>query len=200
MHLKYVGHKPVISHSGVDFSIGKEDKYVYIEPAAQMLDFLSKLENKKKSSINPSKLLDEQNILSILHKNRPDFNIFFKENISAYEKKLDDEILDVNKITRLNNVEKEVLINNLKFMKAYRLQRVTNKLVYEELINGCIEIIEKKGVLSIEMPFSLTFVHVASSFESSLALINRAVVANVEVILDREQPYTRLTVHGFEND
>ena len=199
MHLEYVGHKPVISHSGVDFSIGKEDKYVYIEAAAQMLDFLSKLDNTIKSIINPSKLLDEQEVLSILHKNRPGFNLFFKERISAYEKKLENEILEVNKLISLNKIKKEVLLNNLNFMKDYRLQRVTNMLVYDELINGCIDIIEKPGVVSIEKPFSLTFVHVATSFESSLARINRAVVAKVEVKLDKEQPYTHLTIHGFES-
>ena len=199
MHLEYVGHKPVISHSGVDFSIGKEDKYVYIEPAAQMLNFLSNIDNNKKSIINPNKLLDEQEVLSILYKNRPAFDLFYKKCISAYEKKLENEILEVNKLISLNKIEKNVLLNNLNFMKDYRLQRVTNKIVYEELINGCVDIIEKTGVLSIEMPFSLTFVHVATSFESSLALINRAVVAKVEVMLDKEQPYTHLTIHGFES-
>lgn len=200
MHLKYVGHKPVISHTGVDFSIGKEDKYIYIEPAAQMLHFLDKLDTNTKSVINPNKILDENEVFDILYKHRPDFDIFHKQHASQYEKKLDKEMLEVTVQNNLQEIEKEVLINNLKFMKEYRLQRVTNKLVYEELINSCVDLIREKGIVEIDMPFSLTFVHVASSFESSLALINRGVVAKVEVMIDRQQPYTRFSVNGFGNN
>lgn len=197
MNLEYVGHKPVISHTGVDFSIGKEDKYVYIEPAAQMIDFLNNLDTTKKAMLNPKKVLNEAEVLSTLHKYRPNFDKFYDKKISNYEKKIYDEIEEVNQQSTLKEVEKEVLINNLKLMKDYRLQRVTNKLVYEELINGCVELIMEKRVVEIDMPFSLTFVHVATSFETSLAFICKAVVANVEVRIDREQPYTRLTIHGF---
>lgn len=197
MNLEYVGHKPVISHTGVDFSIGKEDKYVYIEPAAQMIDFLNNLDTTKKAMLNPKKVLNEAEVLSTLHKYRPNFDKFYDKKISNYEKKIYDEIEEVNQQNTLKEVEKEVLINNLKLMKDYRLQRVTNKLVYEELINGCVELIMEKRVVEIDMPFSLTFVHVATSFETSLAFICKAVVANVEVRIDREQPYTRLTIHGF---
>ncbi|MCF6310765.1 MAG: hypothetical protein L3J19_09920 [Sulfurimonas sp.] len=131
MHLKYVGHKPVISHTGVDFSIGKEDKYTYIEPAAQMLHFLGTLEKKTKSIINPNKVLDEAEVFDILHKYRPDFDAYYKTEMVLYEKKLDDEVLDVVMHNSIKDMEKEVLKKNLDFMRVYRLQRVTNKLVSE---------------------------------------------------------------------
>ncbi|EDZ62738.1 hypothetical protein SMGD1_2837 [Sulfurimonas gotlandica GD1] len=199
MKLEYVGNKPVISARGVDFSIGKEDKYVYIEAAAQMLDFLGKLEKTTKLTINPRENIDEEKIFKVLHKYRPDFDKFFSDSVWAYKNKIDAEISDVDSHDRLNNIEKEVLKNNLSYMKDYRIQRATNKLVYEELINACVDIIRKKGISEITMPFSLSFVHVAKSFDSSLTRINRAVVAKVEVMLDKEDPYTRLNIVGFGN-
>ncbi len=199
MKLVYVGNKPVISSRGVDFSIGKEDKYIYIEPAAQMLDFLGKLQSDTTLNINPSNIIDEEKVLKILLKYRPDFNKFFDDSITKYKEKLEDEILDVDISSRLKSIEKKVLKNNLHYMKNYRTQRATNKLVYEELINACVDIIRKKGVSEITMPFSISFTHVASSFESSLARISRAVVAEVIIMLDKEEPYTKLSIRGFGN-
>ncbi len=199
MKLKYVGHKPIISAKGVDFSIGKEDKYIFIEPAAQMLIFLDKLEMDSSIHINPNKRLDETEVLKILYKYRPDFDKFFDKKISAYKKDIDDEISEVDKQNHLIDIEKEVLKNNLEYMKEYRIQRAINKLVYEELINASVDLIRKKGVKEIKMPFSLPFVHVAESFESSLALLSKAVVAKVEVMLDRGEPYTKLSIKGFGN-
>lgn len=197
MKLKYVGNKPIISARGVDFSIGKEDKYVYIEAAAQMLEFLGKLEKTTKLTLNPKNIIDEDEIFKVLYKYRPEFDKFFDNSISSYKDKIDEEINEVDRHNRLESVEREVLKNNLTYMKEYRTQRATNKLVYEELINASVEIIRNKGISEITMPFSLSFVHVAESFESSLARISRAVVAKVEVMLDKEEPYTKLTITGF---
>ena len=199
MKLEYVGHKPVISSGGVDFSIGKEDKYVFIEPAAQMLEFLGELKADSSIHLNPNKLLDEVEVLKILHKYRQDFDKFYKNKISIYKQNIEDEISDVDEQQHLVDIEKEVLKKNLQFMRKYRIQRGTNKLVYEELINASVDLIRKKGVAEIKMPFSLPFVHVAESFESSLALLSNAVVAKVEVMLDKEEPYTKLSIKGFEN-
>jgi len=197
MKLEYVGHKPMISYRGVDFSVGKEDKYSYIEPAAQMINFLGEVDTKKSTVLNVNKVLDESEVFSILYKYRPDFDKFYKSKISQYTKKMDDEILEVDKQERLSEVEKDVLKNNLNFMKEYRLQRATNKLVYEELINGCVELILKRYIKEIDMPFSISFVHVAESFKTSLALVSKA-DAEVEVMLDNGQPYTRLNIKGLD--
>jgi hypothetical protein len=197
MKLKYVGNKPIISQSGVDFSIGKEDKYIYIEPAAQMLDFLGKLEKDTKTSINPKKKPDDSEIFELLCKYKPDFDRFCHEQLSHYIHKIDNEIADVDNHNLLGELEKEVLRNNLESMREYRIQRATNKLIYEELINACVEIIREKSITEIIMPFSLPFVHVAESFESSLALISNAIVAKVEVILEDDNKYTKFTVTGF---
>ena len=197
MRLMHVGNKPIISHTGIDFSIGKEDKYVYIEPAAQILDFLGNLDRTKSSTISPNKELDEMEVFDVLNKQRPKYDLFCKQKLIEYEKKLDDEINEVTVLSRLVDVEKEVLKRNLNYMRDYRLQRATNKLVYEELINGCIDIIQKKEIKEVNMPLSLTFVHVAKSFESTLALINRTLIATVDVMLDTAQPYTRFTVKPF---
>ena len=198
MKLEYVGRKPIISSRGVDFSIGKEDKYIYIEAAAQMLKFLGKSEiNTAAVNISIDKVLDDKKVFKILYKYKPNFDKFYDKSISKYKQKIDDEISDIVKYQSLGDTEKEVLKKNLSYMQSYRLQRATNKLVYEELINACVDIIRHKGVTEITMPLSISFTHVASSFESSLARLSRAVVAKVEIMLDKDVPYTKLSIKGF---
>ena len=199
MKIEYVGHKPIVSLRGVDFSLGKEDKYAYIDVATQMLDFLGKLEHDTTLNIHINKVLDKENMFQILYKYKPNFDTLYYKSISEYTQKIEDEILNVHKHPNLADVEKETLKKNLLYIKDYRLQRATNKIVYEELINACVEIIRRKSVVEIRMPLSISFTHVASSFESSLAILNRAVVAKVEIMLDKNEPYTKLSIKGFGN-
>lgn len=197
IHLEYVGKKPVIDHKGVDLSLGKEDKYIYVEPATQILIFLEKLQSDMSVNIETKKVLDEDECLQLLHHYRTDFEEKHDHSIREYEKKIEEEISNVKEHTNLSEVEQEVLANNLKLMKGYRLQRATNKLIYEEIINICVEVIMEKNIKEISMPLSMPFVHVAESLESSLALICKASVAKVEVMLDKGEPYTKLTIEGF---
>ncbi|QSZ42125.1 hypothetical protein GJV85_08370 [Sulfurimonas aquatica] len=197
MHLEYVGNKPVISVRGVDFSIGKEDKYVYIQAATHILAFLEKIESDTSATITTNKELDEQETFALLKRLRPDFEKVYDKKIDAYKKKIEDELDDVDDQQHLNDIEKDVLEKNISYMKKYRLQRATNKIIYEELVNISVEIIMKKQISEICMPYSLAFVHLAESFSSSVTLINGSVLGDVSVMADKETPYTKLTFKGL---
>lgn len=49
MKIKYAGPRPQISHHGVSFKDGKEDKYVYLMIALQILKAIDKDYEEKKS-------------------------------------------------------------------------------------------------------------------------------------------------------
>jgi len=42
MTIKYVGPRPTISHRGINFKDGKEDKYVYLMIGIQILQAIDK--------------------------------------------------------------------------------------------------------------------------------------------------------------
>lgn len=203
MKLRYVGHKPIISYKGVDFSGGKEDKYIYIEGATQMLNFLSGVDSNLKIMINPKKKLDEKEVLNTLYRRRPDFEQSYKNHIVAYEKKLLNQIVYIDKRKNLGEIEKDIFKKNLNHIKEYRLQRATNKIVYEELIKGCVTLIQEQRVREINMPFSHVFVHIAESFAKTLTLVNQTNKSQIEIVVDKNQPYKHLsvkfTVLGQEN-
>ncbi len=47
MKIKYLSARPMISHHGIDFKDGKEDKYVYLIIAVQILKAIDKIMMKK---------------------------------------------------------------------------------------------------------------------------------------------------------
>ncbi len=195
LKLEFVGEKPVISATGVGFDSRKHDKYEYIEPAAHILQmFLNLDEYNKMEKLEPGEVYGEEKILRILKEAVPNFHELYEESIKEYKKALEEEIADVEKQQILGEKERETLKKNYEFMKKYRIQRATNKIVYEEIINACVEILQKKRVTDVKAPFSNTFLHVLGSLKSTLEM-QKGPRALVEVKLDTDTPYAQLTVH-----
>lgn len=194
--LKFVGNKPLITAKGVSFSASKLDKYEYIEPAAHLLEiFLELGENHKQAAIDPSLVYGEDKILEILKKTRPDIEKFYEAKIKEYKQHLEEEKEEVNSEQNLSDEEKRTLKSNYKFMEEYRIQRSTNKLVYEEIVNSCVEIILKKQITDIKAPFSVTFLHVLGSLETTLRQQkNPPRTIELTAKLDSETPYSSMNI------
>ena len=74
MELKYVGPKPVISHTGIEFDNNKEDKFIYLNIVVQILKALnhSYFEDKTYSYDADTRRLDNNDLLNELKKYCPD--------------------------------------------------------------------------------------------------------------------------------
>ena len=68
MEIKYAGPRPQISHHGVSFKDGKEDKYVYLMIALQILRAIDKDYDEQKSYSYDTKTqrLGNEEMLTIL--------------------------------------------------------------------------------------------------------------------------------------
>lgn len=196
--LEYVGNKPVITPNGVSFISSKHDKYNYIEPASHLLESLLNLKEKEDQeeflslSINPESIYNESKIFEILFKMRPDFENFFEEELQKYIQKIDEETEEVDQYKTLSGLEKETLLNNYKFMRKLRIQRATNKIVYENIINECVKIIYEKRVNEMSTPFSENFLHVCNSIGTSIEIAYKNAQSDVKVMLDQGQPYAKV--------
>ena len=132
MKLEYVGFKPFINEHGIFFKDGKEDKYVYLSYAIDILKAIDHTyENKKIYSHQLSeKRLNPNEILQILLKFHPDLENNMNIEIDSYLIHLDKEENDVKERTNLSEIEKETFLSNLKIMKNYKIQRAKNKIFY----------------------------------------------------------------------
>jgi hypothetical protein len=169
LEIKMTGNKPVISHNGITFKPSKKDKYIYlhaISTIASTLLAVSETEEKHLETFDNKKFSDNE-ILNLVAKVRPKFREFYDENIEGYKERIEFEEDHVAEKLNLSEIDKEILANNYHIMHDYRLQRAKNKLVYEELVNGCFDIIKSKHISSLKTPFSEEFHHAMNSIKTT---------------------------------
>jgi len=191
--LQYVGNRPVITPKGVSFIDSKHDKYDYIEPAAHLLQ---KLLNSDDTviKIEPKGMYDESKIMDILFEAVPDFQTHYEQQLEGYKQKLQEEIDKVEDFDTLKEVERETLRNNYEFMYKFRLQRATNKIVYETMINECVKRIHDKKVTEIFVPFSENFLHLCRSIESTIKIEYKQMRSDIQTMLDKGNPYSKVLI------
>ncbi len=170
MVIKYTGPRPHITHHGVTFKDGKEDKYVYLMIGIQILQAIDKDFGKQKSysyDINTKRLSNEE-ILKIMLQYEPSLEYDAKKERKTYEKKLDNEIKEV-KNKNLSDIEKDIFVNNLEIMKEYRIQRAINKIYYMHNIYEIATIIKREKIKEIDTPFYEKYWHVLRTIQGELS-------------------------------
>ncbi len=171
MKLEYAGLKPVISEHGVSFKDGKEDKFIYLSFAVDILNAIDHTyEQKKKYShqINENPLTPNE-ILNVLLKFHPDLEEVMNKEIESYSKHLDIEEDEVENRKLLSKIEKDTFIANLKLMRKYKTQRAKNKIFYFHCIETIVEIILKYKIKELDTPFNERFWHILQTIEGNLS-------------------------------
>lgn len=179
MKFEYVGFRPVISQFGVSFKQGKDDKYIYLPYAYEILesvkgDFTS---NKKHSmsvkidSSNIDKLFKEvEAIIPTLEK---DIN----EKLDNYKKHIENKYNEIESREHLNSIDKSIYLSNLDAMKDYRINRAKNKIFYYFAIAAIAELIKENKIKKLNLPFSEQFWHVLKTLQGVLS--SQKVNANI---------------------
>ena len=169
MNIKYAGPRPLITHHGVTFKDGKEDKYVYLMIAIQILKAIDKdfADHKAYSYDVDTKRLTNEEILNTMIQYEPNLEQDTHKQKILYEQKLDKEMEDVVK-KNISDLEKEILVNNLKIMKDYRTQRAINKIYYMHNIYEIATIIKREKITEIDTPFYEKYWHVLRTLQGEL--------------------------------
>ena len=169
MTLKYVGPKPIISHTGVEFDTNKEDKYVYLPIVARLLKALDHeyIENKKYLCEEDVDISFE-NMMLVLEKYCPDLDTLLDKTNHNVEEEIEHNLRRANENKQLNSIEKEVLVNNIEIMHNYMLQRSVNKSVYYCAMMALADIVKKDHIEHITTPFFQKYMHVLHSLQGTL--------------------------------
>ncbi len=172
MKLKYQGPKPIISEHGVSFKDGKEDKYVYIQTAIEILNAINheyvhgKVYKYDAQILKPSDEEIEKTIISY----KPKLKQTIEKEIVNYKQYLKEEIENTpNSHPLLNKDELSALQNNLKIMHEYRIQRAINKIYYMHIIEIISDLIKEHQIKDISAPFNEKFWHVLETIQGALA-------------------------------
>lgn len=111
MELKYVGPKEMISVHGISFKSGKDDKYVYINPAIEIYNAIH--HDYEKDTVYTHLIekirISDDEILNKILKLKPNLKPTCDREITQLEIQLDEEIKEVDGYKGLTKEEQRIL-------------------------------------------------------------------------------------------
>jgi len=170
MKLKYVGPKPIISHTGIEFDNNKEDKYVFLNIAVQLLKALDHdyFEDKTYTYEASTQRLSPDELYEELKKLCPNISSLMGKENHNVEDEINHNLQRVQENSVLNEENKTILQNNINIMHDYIVQRSINKSVYYCVIDLLAELLKKDHIDHVIAPMFQKFAHVFHSIQGSL--------------------------------
>ena len=172
MKFEYVGYRPVISHNGVTFKQGKDDKFIYLPYAYEILNALNHEYTTNKNKYSNSINLDNSNIdklYKVVETYFPDIEKSIEDKLKKYKEHLEEERENIISRPHLSDIEKNIFLSNLDLMKNYRINREKNKIFYYFVIATIVEIIKEKRIKEIDIPYHNKFWHVLNTIQGVLS-------------------------------
>ena len=168
--VEYVGPRVEVSNHGIIYKKSKEDKYVYLMTALEILKDIDNDYEKKPFYIHnfENKPFHEEDLHTILKYYENDIEECVSKECERYQQKIQHEIEYIQHLAHLSNIDKEVWIKNIEIMKDYRIQRAINKIYYMHCIRNIIEVIRHKKIKEIMTPFNKNFFHVLNTLKGAL--------------------------------
>jgi hypothetical protein len=172
MKFEYVGYRPVISHNGVTFKQGKDDKFIYLPYAYEILNALNHEYTTNKNKYSNSINLDNSNIdklYKVVEIYFPEIEKSIEDKLKKYKEHLEEERENIISRPHLSDIEKNIFLSNLDLMKNYRINRAKNKIFYYFVIATIVEIIKEKRIKEIDIPYHNKFWHVLNTIQGVLS-------------------------------
>jgi len=168
--LHYVGPRVEISHQGIVYKKSKEDKYVYLMSALEILKDIDNDYEKQPSYSHhfDHKRLEEDNFHTVLQDHEYDIEECISDECKKYKQKIENKIAYIQTLPHLTNVDKEVWIKNIEIMKEYKIQRAMNKMYYMHCIQDIVHLIQHKNIKQITVPLNKNFFHVLNTVKGAL--------------------------------
>lgn len=199
MTLKYVGPKPLISASGVEFDHNKEDKFVYLSIVAELIRALDHeyVEGERYVSVTGQKPLDTDTILNVIRSYDPALDQEIADRKAEREQEINTQIEHAGANRLLCDEECQVLVKNIELLRDYRIHRTINKAVYYSGINSLARIIQKGHIDHITAPMYATFMHVFHSLQGALKKIRPPIDSSIDIYEKEGHLNVQLNLKGF---
>lgn len=168
--VEYIGPRVEISNHGIVYKKDKEDKYVYLGTALEVLKDIDNNYEEKPSYSHPVEniKLEEELLQSTLMHYENKFEACITQECKKYKEKIDHQIDFVQTLPHLSSLDKEVWIKNIEIMREYKMQRALNKMYYMHCIQDIVHVIKDKKIREITAPFNKNFFHVVNTVKGAL--------------------------------
>ncbi|MDD3463530.1 MAG: hypothetical protein PHW07_07845 [Sulfurospirillaceae bacterium] len=196
MKIKYAGPKAVISEKGVDFDMTKEDKYVYLNIAIQLIKALDNeyVSGREYVYNGEMKRLSDAEMFDFFVKNFSDATQFLEEAEASANAYVEEELKHVEANARLSEDEKDIYRNNIKIMRSYVIQRSINKSIYYHIVNKLGDILREGRVDYVTAPMYQKFAHVFHTVQGVLQFFRPAIASKVDIFEKSGELFVKLSV------
>jgi hypothetical protein len=196
MQLKYVGPKPIISHTSVEFDNNKEDKYVYLNIAIQLIKALDdqNLSGNVYKYHADTRRLSNDELFNELKNYCQDLDKLIEKEDHEVEDEIQHDIQRAKESKTLSEEEKETLQKNIEIMHDYMIQRSVNKAVYYCAIEKLAQVIENAHVEYIVVPMFEKFTHVLHSVQGALLKLRNPIDTQLEILREDGELLSKLKV------
>ena len=169
--VQYAGPKVEITHQGIKYSDAKEDKFVYLMVALEILQGIDNDYDQKPLYKHhfEHKIVDDEVIHKTLALYENELEEKVEEEEKEYELMIEHELEHIQNLPYLTEVDRKVWIKNIELMKPYRIQRQINKIYYGHCIQDIVDVIKSRGIRDIITPFNKDFFHVMNSINNVLS-------------------------------
>ncbi|WP_198305757.1 hypothetical protein [Arcobacter vandammei] len=171
MNFEYIGFRPVISQHGVSFKQGKNDKYIYLPYAYEIFDAVNSDYDVNKNHSYSVKI-DETNIDKLykaLLSIKPNLDDDINSKLEEYKKHLKSKHNEIENREHMNDIERNIYLNNLDSMKLYRINRAKNKIFYYIAMYTIADLIRNKRIKKLDIPFNEKFWHTLKTLQGVLS-------------------------------
>ncbi|MCJ7765675.1 MAG: hypothetical protein MUP09_07015 [Thiovulaceae bacterium] len=170
MQIKYVGPKPVISESGIDFASEYDDRYTYLNILLQLIHALNKdyFEERTYHYAVDSKRLDDKEILAGLQHYCGNLDEVVSESVEEEKAGIDNELKRAKENRTITEIEKSALIKNIEVMRNYRLQYITNDALYHCAVKILADQLKKDPLDYVVVPMFQRFAAILRSVQDEL--------------------------------
>ncbi|MEA3433629.1 MAG: hypothetical protein U9R13_03535 [Campylobacterota bacterium] len=155
MKLKYVGAKPKVSGKGVTFDQTKPDRYTFLQAAVELLEALS-FETTKDKKVYlydvSGKEFSSSELMGLLKKHCANPQEAFdslQEKTNALIEKYTNRVKENDTI---NADERRAWLGNIKIMRDYYLQYITNESAYQCALNALADKIHGSHIEEVTFP------------------------------------------------
>ncbi|MDD5157084.1 hypothetical protein [Sulfurimonas sp.] len=196
MKLKYVGPKPIISHTGIQFDNNKDDKYSYLNIAIQLINALDHpyIENRVYNYDIDSKRLSEREMEDEIKKICPNIESLLEKQNHNIEGEIEHNIQRAHENKILSEADKVALQNNIRIMHDYMIQRSINKNVYYCAINALADILKRDHIDYLITPMFQNFNHVFHSIQGALSVLKNPIETEIQIYMQDGKLYTKLVI------
>ncbi len=200
MSLKYVGPKVRISKSGIEFDRNKEDKYVYLHDALQLLKAIDHeyVEDKIYTyTADPQQQSDDQ-LFALAKQFCPNIDKEVDEARQKAEAYVDELVARAKTNTLIHRDDRLILINNLNIMRHYLIQRAINKSIYYCMIRILVTKLRHSRVQYIAIePIYRKFIHVLHTVQGVLINQRAPVISDIDIFEERGKLLIKLNMKSL---